>query len=118
MDQNDHIGRYANVFDDEEWDTAKKLYHTRSMGQILREISGLRNIRSVVEYMQKDRNMLWNTEPLVGTEKEAAKGSIEFRGGRCSRGPVRTKRWVAFTVGLIELLLCKVCAIHHICFTS
>ncbi|KAL1584293.1 hypothetical protein WHR41_06756 [Cladosporium halotolerans] len=50
--------------------------------------------------MQNDRKVLWNFAHVV----KGGTGSIEFRGGRCFRGPQRTKAWIAFAVGYMHLL--------------
>lgn len=50
--------------------------------------------------MQNDRKVLWNFAHVV----KGGTGSIEFRGGRCFRGPQPTKAWVAFAVGYMHLL--------------
>jgi len=55
----------------------------------------------IVSLMQGDRKVLWNFANVV----HGGKGTIEFRGGRHLRGPVRTKRWIAFVIAYIHLLL-------------
>ncbi|KAI1417909.1 putative amidoligase [Hypoxylon sp. FL1857] len=53
------------------------------------------------DIMQSDRYVLWNFDNVVPGKS----GTIEFRGGRCLRGKVRTKRWIAFTIALIHALI-------------
>ena len=51
--------------------------------------------------MQMERKVLWNFKPAAND----GTGTIEFRGGRHLRGPVRTKRWIAFAVSCVHFLL-------------
>jgi hypothetical protein len=44
--------------------------------------------------MQNNRYVLWNFDNIAAGKS----GTVEFRGGRCLRGEVRTKRWIAFAV--------------------
>lgn len=65
----------------------------------------IRNIRTsprerIETLIQDERRVLWNLKNVTRDS-----GTIEFRGGRCLRGPCRTKRWIAFVIGFIELLL-------------
>ena len=46
-----------------------------------------------------DRRVLWNFEHVV----PGSTGTIEFRGGRGLRGPVRTKWWIAFVIAFVNL---------------
>lgn len=71
------------------------------MGRLInlaRDTTSLRNI------MQNNRYVLWNFDNIV----PGRSGTIEFRGGRCLRGEVRTKRWIAFTLALIDAILSMV----------
>jgi hypothetical protein len=74
------------------------------------EISDIYDLDDLVDYMQDNMNVRWNFENLTRVKhgNEEPSGIIEFHGGRCLRGPVRTKRWIAFTIGFIELALTKV----------
>ncbi|KAI0099790.1 putative amidoligase enzyme-domain-containing protein [Nemania sp. FL0031] len=49
---------------------------------------------------KKDRYVLWNFANIFD-----GSGTIEFRGGRGLRGPVRTKRWISFVVSFIDMIL-------------
>jgi hypothetical protein len=73
-------------------------------------ISELQEIEEVVEYMQDNRKVCWNLENLTRIKRGNSEPTrtIEFRGGRCFRGPARIKRWISFTVGFTELALAKV----------
>ena len=51
--------------------------------------------------MQDSRYVLWNFENILPGKS----AMIEFWGGRCFRGGVRTKRWIAFTVTFILAIL-------------
>lgn len=50
--------------------------------------------------MQENRYVLWNFENILPNKS----GTVEFRGGRCLRGEVRTKRWIAFTISIVHAL--------------
>lgn len=55
------------------------------------------NKSDLIDYMQSNnRYVLWN---FKNTQSQS--GTVEFRGGRHMRGPVRTKRWIAFTVAFV-----------------
>ncbi|KAK6442531.1 hypothetical protein LTR95_001233 [Oleoguttula sp. CCFEE 5521] len=64
------------------------------------EINHQTDMAAIVGIMQKQRYVLWNLRNLLGKKK-----TIEFRGGRGLRGPVRTKWWIAFVVGFVDLLV-------------
>lgn len=69
-----------------------------------------RDIRIIMQGDEEEnRHVLWNFANI----EEDAKGSVEFRGGRALRVPVRTKRWIAFTIAFIELTLKKVGIVNH-----
>ncbi|KAK5171432.1 uncharacterized protein LTR77_004576 [Saxophila tyrrhenica] len=55
----------------------------------------------LIQLMQTDRKVVWNFKPAA----TGGIGTIEFRGGRHLRGPVRTKRWIAFAVSFTHFLL-------------
>ena len=68
-------------------------------------------VRVVQGWDREDRRTLWNfhnVTPKPNSGKSAT-GSVEFRGGRCLRGPVRTKRWIAFTIAFVILAIEEVC---------
>jgi hypothetical protein len=83
----------------------------KSMSKVAASINAVKNMEKLVEIVQglskRDRPVLWNfhnvtrmpftTEPAIGT--------VEFRGGRCLRGPVRTKRWISFAIAFIILAI-------------
>ncbi|KAF7532918.1 hypothetical protein G7054_g7536 [Neopestalotiopsis clavispora] len=56
---------------------------------------------ALVDIMQDSRYVLWNFEN-VGPGKS---GAIEFRGGRCLRGEIRTKWWITFVVCLLHAIV-------------
>ena len=71
---------------------------------LAKELNGLASIQSLCLFMQKDsRYVLWNFQNTLPGKS----GTIEFRGGPCLRGPVRTSAWMAFTVGLVHWILAK-----------
>lgn len=49
------------------------------------------------------RYVIWNFKNIV-----ARSNTIEFRGGRHLRGPVRTKWWIAFPIAFISMALRQV----------
>ncbi|KAH7308827.1 putative amidoligase enzyme-domain-containing protein [Rhexocercosporidium sp. MPI-PUGE-AT-0058] len=62
-------------------------------------LMGIRSKGELVAYMQgDDRRSLWNFRNVLSGET----GTVEFRGGRHLRGPVRTKRWVTFAVLFVD----------------
>ncbi|KAI9716674.1 MAG: hypothetical protein M1812_005212 [Candelaria pacifica] len=65
--------------------------------RIAKALLRMKNREALIEYMQAgSRYVLWNFKNVVGRS-----GTVEFRGGRHLRGPVRTKRWIAFTVSFV-----------------
>lgn len=72
-----------------------------------RQVSDQRSTQSLRNWMQyssgtkKDRYVLWNFDNVL----PESSGTIEFRGGPGLRGPVLTKRWIAFVVAFIHLCL-------------
>lgn len=68
-------------------------------------IKGASDTTALKRIMQDSRYVLWNFDNIVPGKS----GTIEFRGGRCLRGEVRTKRWIAFTVSFIEAVCNMVC---------
>ena len=67
-----------------------------------RSIDGIRSRDELVDYIQGgERNCLWNFQNI----RSGQSGTVEFRGGRHLRGPVRTKRWVTFAVLFVDLAL-------------
>ncbi|KAF5532982.1 swim zinc finger domain-containing protein [Fusarium mexicanum] len=64
-------------------------------------IKSAKSTTALKNIMQNDRYVLWNFDNIV----PGSSGTIEFRGGRCLRGEIRTKRWIAFTIALIQALL-------------
>lgn len=71
---------------------------------ISRLIKGAGNTTALRRIMQDNRYVLWNFDNIVAGKS----GTIEFRGGRCLRGEIRTKRWIAFTLALIDAILSMV----------
>ncbi|TGJ80069.1 hypothetical protein E0Z10_g8703 [Xylaria hypoxylon] len=68
---------------------------------IARLIKSATNASMLKDIMQNDRYVLWNFANIV----PGSSGTIEFRGGRCLRGEIRTKRWIAFTISLLHAFL-------------
>ena len=72
---------------------------------------GIKDLRRLRDFMQasdepkKDRYVLWNFDNVV---QPGGSGSVEFRGGRAFRGPVRTKRWIAFVMAFVHFCLNQV----------
>ncbi|KAL9562338.1 hypothetical protein ACKAV7_013421 [Fusarium commune] len=64
-------------------------------------IKSAKSTTALKNIMQNDRYVLWNFDNIV----PGSSGTIEFSGGRCPRGEIRTKRWIAFTIALIQALL-------------
>ncbi len=70
-------------------------------GRIRRRMANMKSPKKIFECMQKDGYVLWNLEDTTDDKC----GTIEFRGGRHSRGPGRTNRWISFAVCFIALAL-------------
>lgn len=70
-------------------------------------ICGITNPRDLRDFMQSrigdhnDRYVLWNFDNIYGS----GSGTVEFRGGRGLRGPVRTKRLISFVVAFVYLCI-------------
>jgi hypothetical protein len=87
------------------------LYRRRTsaaMMKIASEIRGKISMKGVCVYVQggldsAHRTVLWNFQNLAHS-----KPTVEFRGGRHMRGPVRTLRWIAFVIVFISLALDEV----------
>lgn len=91
------------------------LLNGRSLREIYQMIDNVTNKRYLVNVMQgpnakDDRYVLWNFANIVKQSE-----TLEFRGGRCLRGEIRTKRWIAFTVGFVEACLGAVRWLHFQC---
>jgi len=69
-----------------------------AIGNVIRAATTPEALRDV---MQSNRYVLWNFDHVATGDS----GTIEFRGGRCLRGEVRTKRWIAFAVAFIHAML-------------
>ncbi|KAI1749939.1 hypothetical protein F4782DRAFT_533021 [Xylaria castorea] len=68
---------------------------------IARLIKSATDTMMLKEVMQSNRYVLWNFANII----PEGSGTIEFRGGRCLRGAIRTKRWIAFTISIIHAFL-------------
>ncbi|KAI1740849.1 putative amidoligase enzyme-domain-containing protein [Xylaria scruposa] len=68
---------------------------------IARLIKSATDTTMLKDIMQNDRYVLWNFANTV----PGGSGTIEFRGGRCLRGEIRTKRWIAFTISIVHAFL-------------
>ncbi|TKA77741.1 hypothetical protein B0A55_04167 [Friedmanniomyces simplex] len=73
----------------------------RDHWQELRTVLAQADRAQIITLMQSDRHVLWN----FANAATGRSGTVEFRGGRCLRGPVRTKRWIAFTAAILEMFL-------------
>jgi hypothetical protein len=87
----------------------------KSNGQIALLINSVGDKEGLVKLMQgnkkKDRAVLWNFQNVARmpfNTTETVTNTVEFRGGRCLRGPVRTKRWITFAVAFIVLAIKEV----------
>ena len=85
----------------EGWDMAAVW---RRIKRIDNSYCGLRDFMQGSAEPKKDRYVLWNFDNTL----PGRSGTVEFRGGRGLRGPVRTKRWIAFVVAFIHLCLSQV----------
>jgi hypothetical protein len=86
---------------------SKTLGKTASLRSRAAAIRRCQSRDSLKQVMQDERRVLWNFANIT------THGTVEFRGGRGLRGPIRTKRWIAFAVGFIELSLQKVNRTHQ-----
>lgn len=74
--------------------------------------NNITNTYALREFMQggldsrRDRYVLWNFDNVLPNRS----GTVEFRGGRGLRGPVRTKRWIAFVLAFVHLCIKRVSA--------
>lgn len=93
--------------------------HSRYLsGKSMREVAALINavqnklelVKIVQGLTEGDRPMLWNFHnvTVMPFTTQPAIGTVEFRGGRCLRGPARTKRWISFAVAFIALAIQEV----------
>ncbi|CAI7569397.1 unnamed protein product [Penicillium discolor] len=86
----------------------------KSIGEVAALINAVKNKEKLVELVQglskKDRPVLWNFHNVTRMPfaTETAIGTVEFRGGRCLRGPVRTKRWISFAVAFMIMAIQEV----------
>lgn len=87
----------------------------KSISEVAALINAVKNKEKLVEIVQglskTDRPVLWNFHNVTRMPftEEPAIGTVEFRGGRCLRGPVRTKRWISFAVAFMILAIQEVC---------
>ncbi|PCG94029.1 Putative amidoligase enzyme [Penicillium occitanis (nom. inval.)] len=83
----------------------------KSISAVAALINAVQSKEKLVEIIQglskKDRPVLWNFHNVTKMPftEEPAIGTVEFRGGRCLRGPVRTKRWISFAVAFMILAI-------------
>lgn len=96
------------------------LMHSRLLqGKSISEIAFIINdapneadlVRAIQGWEKDDRRTLWNFQNVTAHQpwSQPSSGTVEFRGGRCLRGPVRTKRWIAFAIAFIMLAIEEVC---------
>jgi hypothetical protein len=88
-----------------------QLYEARTskaLVQIASDLNTLSMFEDLVTYMQGsthgDRRVLWNFHNLC----YGSKGTIEFRGGRHLRGPIRSVAWITFAQVFILMALDEV----------
>lgn len=78
---------------------------------MINNVSREADLVSIIQgWHKEDRRTLWNfhnVTPKPNSGKSVT-GSLEFRGGRCLRGPVRTKRWIAFAIAFVILAIKEV----------
>ncbi|KAI0506349.1 putative amidoligase enzyme-domain-containing protein [Xylaria bambusicola] len=72
--------------------------NTRAVAKLIKSATDTEMLKDI---MQDSRYVLWNFDNIV----PGRSGTIEFRGGRCLRGEVRTKRWIAFTIAMVHAFL-------------
>ncbi|KAI0420541.1 putative amidoligase enzyme-domain-containing protein [Xylaria grammica] len=72
--------------------------NSRAVARLIKSATDTEMLRDI---MQDSRYVLWNFGNIV----PGRSGTIEFRGGRCLRGEVRTKRWIAFTLAIVHAFL-------------
>jgi hypothetical protein len=87
----------------------------KTIGQVATAVNAVQNKKDLVKVVQglkkQDRAVLWNFQNVARmpyNTNEMLINTVEFRGGRCLRGPVRTKRWIAFAVSFIILAIKEV----------
>lgn len=80
--------------------------HPRYLVDTMNKIKAAKTANAIRDVMQNDRYVLWNFDNA--REDRKTSGTVEFRGGRGLRGPVRTKRWICFAVGFVEMVLSRV----------
>ena len=79
---------------------------------LINNVSDKASLVGIIQGWDKeDRRTLWNFHNVTPkpNSEQSSTGSVEFRGGRCLRGPVRTKRWIAFSIGFVILAIEEVC---------
>lgn len=78
---------------------------SRSLVQIASDLNTLSRFEDLITYMQGDnRRVLWNFHNLCYNSK----GTIEFRGGRHLRGPIRSMAWITFAQVFVLMALDEV----------
>ena len=82
----------------------QQYYSTRHGWQSLIPVIAKLDRVDIIKLMQKNRWVIWN---FVHT-KDGGTGTVEFRGGRYLRDAAQTRRWIAFALGFIDLLVRKV----------
>ncbi|KAK3374360.1 putative amidoligase enzyme-domain-containing protein [Lasiosphaeria ovina] len=93
----EHSAALQEIADDDDV-TPVELWDT------IRRTTSRRQIRDLMQYRtgsSKDRYVLWNFDNVL----DGKSGSVEFRGGRDLRGPVRTKRWIAFVLAFAHFCM-------------
>ena len=79
-----------------------------TIASMINEVSDKSSLVGMIQGWEgNDRRTLWNFQNVTskpGSQKPAI-GTVEFRGGRCLRGKVRTKRWIAFAIAFVILAI-------------
>lgn len=81
-----------------------------SLEQVWNRLRDAPSAESVRETMQassaggNDRYVVWNFDNIL----DGKSGTVEFRGGRGLRGPLKTKRWASFVLAFIHMCLSQV----------
>jgi hypothetical protein len=109
--------RHNNVHCQRNSKVALRLDHllgspsSSSLRKLAGDIKSKRSSLELCYYMQGDelnRKVLWNFRNTITGVIPPSSGTIEFRGGRHLRGPVRTLRWIAFAVVFVSMALDEV----------
>ena len=82
-----------------------------NIAQIINNAYDKKHLVKIIQGLDKDdRRVLWNFQNVTPMSwiRTSATGTVEFRGGRCLRGPARTKRWIVFAIAFVILAIQEV----------